>query len=163
MKALLCAGFEKEFPIRLDTHIAHLEKMNFEIVVVIGGFNSEQVLCQSQLLERCELVFDTNDNELSLLSNIRAGMHTTEDSILVHPAGSDLINERSFQELVKAYYHAGLRTESHGFWTGDFPLLITRSGNQFFRKAADLTGLNDPRISLVKLDDTCLATGVNTL
>jgi hypothetical protein len=143
--------------------IVHFELLKFEVVVVLAGQNSEHFLRSSRALERCDLVFDTTNSEASMITQAHAACHATEDAFFLISLMSVLPTPEHLHELIKQYYRAGLRTERHGFWFADFPLLITRSGNQFFRKASGLAGWQDPRLQIITVKSNLLASRVNTL
>ncbi len=146
---------------RLDMQIKILEAMKYEIIVVTSGFGSEQLLRKSVYLERCELVFDTHDAEATLITNIRAGLAASPEACFVLPASKELPEQKIFQDLINAYYQAGLRTETHGFWEGDFPVLVTRTGNEFIRSHLELKTIEE--LTLVQVEDGKLATRVKSL
>ena len=172
MKVILLAGHTtattkalevKNGVLRIDTQVDRLEAMKYEVIIVAAGDAAENLLRLSRTIERCELVFDTHGEEASLLTNLRAGLFATEEAVFVLPANVDIPDQICFQAMINAYFKAGLRTENHGFWFNDYPLLVTRNGNAFFRKASDLKDFSNPGLQLTVLEDANLATRVNTL
>jgi hypothetical protein len=164
MKVLLCAEDPTVSAASLDAHIIHLERLKFEVVVVLSGTHSEQLLRGARRLEHCEIVFDTHpDGEIHLSTSLHAGVHCTEDAALVMSSTQPLMAEPAARELIKRYFNLGFTTPYHALWLGHGPYLITRSGNAFFRKAAHLHSLNDPAIQLLHIQDSDLASRVNTL
>lgn len=172
MKTLLLTGYESSSTkalenegdrLRVDAQIARLEAMKFEVVVVMGGDSAESLLRLSKSIERCEIVFDTHGTETNLITNLQAGLFSTEEAVFALPSNVDIPDQVSFHHMINSYYRAGLRTETHGFWFNDYPLLVTRSGNEFFRKASDLKDFAHPALKLVTVEDANLATRVKTL
>jgi molybdopterin-guanine dinucleotide biosynthesis protein A len=123
--------------IQVNQQIAHLENLNLEVVVILGGAHSELLLREVRALERCEMVFDTHpENELTFMTNLQAGMHCTTDATLVLKAQDPLFERELLQELLKCYHQQGPRTAHHVLRLGRGPWLVTRAGNVFFREAA---------------------------
>ncbi len=180
MRGLLLAGYradsaeDSHFSLKttdqkslLDLQIEHLEQNKLEVVVTLAGLSADLVLRRSLHLPRVELVFDTHtEEEVSLMTNIKAGLALTTDAAIVQPVEGPLFDPHIIQQLLKDYYYAGLRTDIHIFtWAKPeelpdprlFPCLITRSGNAFLKQTPDLRDLNDARLRISSV------TGANRL
>lgn len=169
MTTLLLAGYrtsstlEAHFSLRtynsqnlLDFQIQSLRQFCNEIVVVLAGGASEQVLRASKLIHECELVYDTEENDANLISNLRAGLHHTENWVFTLPVDYPCPKPEKFQRLLGAYTRDGWGSQSFLWTAGEvnspspsfFPLLVTRNGNAFIRKTKDLFSFEDQRLKI---------------
>ncbi len=166
MKVLLLAGYsqtedpENSFALKelqgikiIDWQIGRLKAICGEVVVVLGGTDSEELLRQSRLVREAELVFDTHGPEASPWTNLKAGLQHgpgwTFALDILHPAPvGDL-----FQRLHSEYLKAGLNMGSHIFCSTAHrsPWLITRKGQRDIKSISDFKGLSDERLNLVQL------------
>jgi hypothetical protein len=173
MKILLLAGYRtpvgKEIPVGLhvdgngqsilSSQIIQWSNIGFEVVTILAGPQAEEQIRKCRELDNIEIAFDTTANP-TLISNLSAGLYTTEESALVQPVElpfpgravcSFLKNEsgkiiaRSPHTFLQAVDDKGAPCHM------GFPLLVTRSGNQLIRSLDDLSGLNDPRLNYLKI------------
>lgn len=174
MEVLLLSGYRPQ-PLGLDTHpdgelwidhqIRCLKEMKLTPVVVLAGSHADEILRKSRCLETCELVFDANDNNSNLYSNLRAGLHATKDACFVLPVEVPAPPEGQWKLLKAELVREGILTAHHvihgecAAWqqTG-FPLLITPVGNRVILDLKNGTGLTDERIRYHRLPTVELAT-----
>lgn len=175
MKTLLLAGHyfgeQHESPAlkitqqetQITRAIRALQQLPYEITVVLGGSDSEEILRNCRLLENCELVFDTHGYEASLWTNMKAGVWATNDWMLVHTLESAMAPLNESLYLVQQNVQLGAKSGVHLLTLDKSPLLITREGNQFLKTQKDLTGFEDPRLMLRRLEALVLASRAQTL
>jgi len=175
MKTLLLAGHYSGNPekspalqivqqeLYISRYIRALRQLPYEITIVLGGDDSEEILRKCRDIESCEIVFDTHGKDASEWTNIKAGVWATNDWIIVHSISSPiaLMNESLYlaQQNAQVVAHSGI----HLLATESSPLLITREGNQFIKNQKDLTGFEDPRLMLRRLETLVLASRAQTL
>lgn len=167
MKALLLSGYRRDlsgaYALKnhfgnhmIDYQIERLRACCNEIVVVLAGTESEEILRHSRLLQNCEMIFDSHNGESSLLSNLRAGLEHSPEWVVALPVELPCPEPEVFLKLQTAYIQAGLTCDWDMLTNAHpgrmdlrfFPLLITRSGNHVFRKTPDLADLEDPRLRI---------------
>jgi hypothetical protein len=173
MKAILLAGYrtpqKHEGPVgssieangksQLSNQILAWKNFGCEVVVILAGAQADEQLRTCKELIDVELAFDTTAHP-NLISNLRAGMHTTEDGAFIFPIELPFPGHEICQFLKAEFAKAGFRTP-HALlqaldvqgapWQDGFPLLVTRVGNKLIRNHDDLTGLIDPRLSYLRL------------
>lgn len=175
MKTLLLAGHHigethlspalqvTQQELQITRAIRALKQLPYEITVVLGGDDSEDILRGCRLLESCELVFDTNGHEASLWTNLKAGAWATNDWILVHTLESATAPLDQSLYLVQQNAQLSAKSGPHIITLDKSPLLLTREGNQFIKTQKDLTGFEDPRLMLRRLEALVLASRAQTL
>ncbi len=168
MKTLLLSGYsltpepEESFALKelhgiriIDWQIRRLKSLGSEVVVVLGGTDSEDLLRKSQLLRYCELVFDTHGEQVSRWTNLQSGLESGPGWSFAldikHPA-PDL---STFKQLRDRYLIDGLNSPSHVYCATPkrSPWLVSRSGRQFIKSTNDINSLEDSRLLLVRLDE----------
>lgn len=151
----------------IDYQIRCLKTLGLTPTVVLAGDHADQILRVSRQLETCELVFDTNGPEANLFSNLRAGLHVTEDACFVLPLEIPAPPEAAWKQLKYELITHGLLTSHHIFqlpmnegapWQYGFPLLVTAVGSKTILNLKDATGLTDHRIGYRRSEPKRLAT-----
>lgn len=158
MKALLLNGYRTQEPLGagtlLDQQILNLLQLKLDPIVVIAGPFADEIILQSQWLERCELVYDGTE-KANVFSNVRAGLKATDEACFVLPVEIPAPPEHVWKALKLELVKAGLKTKEHVFqfthmgapWHYGFPLLISASGNRFVCDLEqDGNGLCDQRL-----------------
>lgn len=177
MEVLLLAGYRNQ-PIGIETlengecwidhQIRSLQQIGLTPIVVLSGAHADDVLRVSRRLESCELVFDANDKESNLFSNLRSGLHATEDACFVMPLEVSIPPETVWKKLKLELLQHGLLTRHHilqlaldegAAWQhSGFPLLVTAVGGRVILDLENATGLTDERIRYHRLSTVELAT-----
>lgn len=163
MKALLLAGYILENrrdtlsalsmldsgQLWIDHQIELLQRYGFEVTVVVGGPESEAILRGSRLLEQCELVYDTNDEHRTILTNLRAGLHTVIRHCFVLPIQKPCPERVIFQASLRQYFTSAYSSKAHVVWPaiqGQWPALITPIGRRFLLRNDDIQDLYETRV-----------------
>lgn len=137
MRVLLLAGYQSSLPsdallpdekgrFKLDGHIDQLLAMGIpldDITVVLGGADSEDILRRSRRIESCELIYDTNGSEVSLTTNLRAGLAAFTQPILVLKVSDDYLGKRLYLDLLSIYHQ---NPSARVLGGGDLPTVIVR-------------------------------------
>lgn len=175
MKTLLLAGHHRgdistspalqvsQQELFVTRYIRALQQLPYEITVVLGGDDSEEILRNCRLIENCELVFDTNGSDASVWTNLKAGIWATNDWMLVHTLSAPIAPMNESLYLVQQNAQLVGKSGVHLLTLDPSPLLITREGNQFIKTQKDLTGFEDPRLMLRRLETLVLASRAQTL
>lgn len=165
MDVLLLCGYRPNEPIGLeqdsdgfiflDYQIHRLQNIGLSPIVVVSGAYAEPLIRQSKFLESCELVFDTNDKEANLFTNVRAGLKTCEQACFVFPAEVPVPPEIIWKQLKIDLLRKGFSTDIHAFqvatpkgapWHYGFPVLLSNFGRKSFLNIKNLGGLTDRRL-----------------
>ena len=173
MKTLLLAGYRnspnfEDAPglqtdasglLRLDRRIEQLMHLGFEIVCVLSGAAADLQIRRSRRLAEVELVFDNNDAEVTLVTNVRAGLAAAgRDPCFCLPvevpwpaaASWTRLTEISWTDTAGASL-AQVRAADDDRDFG-FPLLITRRGTDQIASLDGLSSLVDPRLDYLYLN-----------
>jgi hypothetical protein len=151
----------------LDHQICSLKEMGLTPVVILSGNHADDVLRTSRELESCELVFDANDDQSTLYTNLRAGLHITKDACFALPVEVPTPEQVHWRQLKAELVNLGLLTSHHvihhppaegAVWHYGFPLLVTALGNKIIQQLENGTGLADERILYHRLAPVELAT-----
>lgn len=161
MRAILLAGYkpttgdnvpwletEDQIPI-LEKRLQDLRQITHRSVVVLAGNSADRALSECRSLDRCELVFDTNGDSSTLLSNLRAALHTGTDPAIVLPVELPLGNPNSIKAMIHYTVQHGLNAPYdllHGS-NESFPLILTQLGCEKIARFKSITGLNDPNLT----------------
>lgn len=182
MKVLLLAGIEPDRPgktnralqemgdeIFIDQSIQQLESLGLEVVVVLAGFESEEILRKSHRLEHCELVYDTNFAQSTLVSNLRAGLYAVQRECFVFPITASLPERSVWMALLNHFFTQSYATGTHIVKTNqhEWPLLITAKGKSLLRKNSYIKTLSHPSllwetVDLSSMDLTAQVIGDNS-
>lgn len=149
--------------LQITRAIRALRQLPYEITVVLGGSDSEDILRNCRELENCELVFDTNGYDASLWTNLKAGAWASNDWFLVHTIESATKPMDESLYLVQQNAQLTAKSGVHVLALDKSPLLLSREGNQFIKTHKDLTGFEDPRLMLRRLETLVLASRAQTL
>ena len=170
MKVLLLCGYRisdhEQIPLGLertssgecliDRRIDELQAQGFEVICVLAGHSSEQVLRESRRLADVELVFDTNAEQASLASNLQAGLAATAgEGCFALPLEVPCPPPEAWASLRERWRREGFHTDISVFqlvaplgapWHFGFPLLISRKGNARIRASHGFVSLVDTRL-----------------
>lgn len=143
----------------LDRRIAELRAHGFPVVCVIAGTRADEILRGSTMLAEAELVYDTNNNEATLASNLKAGLAACPgEAVLALPVEIATPPWRVWTYLRQSWrthlYHepvAALQIVEGAPSHHGFPLLVTRAGNAQIVKATELRSLADTRLKYLHL------------
>lgn len=170
-----CPWIEKSDGVALlERRLREVRSVTDHCIVVLSGDSADEILRHCPTLENCELVFDTNQAQISLLSNLRAALKLGGDPAIVLPADIGLSPGPELKELVSSAVQQGLRcpyhllqgvTQSGALWNGGFPVLLTTTGAETILREKELTGLSDPRLQRqeIAIPGASLASGPNHL
>jgi len=167
MKTLLLCAYrnrdENERPLGLETgedgltlierRIDHLHRYGLEVVCVLAGADADEQLRRCPRIANTELAFDDGP-ELSLMSNIRAGLPVCEgEPCLVLPLEIPVPPARDVKRIVEEWGRAGMgdqislvKMEAGASSPHGFPLLVTRFGAKQLAGLPDLKTLVDTRL-----------------
>ncbi len=146
----------------IDYRISQLEARGHDIVCVLSGNSADEQLRCCPKIANTELVFDTNEDAYSLISNTRAGAFATErEAIFVLPlevtppaqsAWKFLLYELARIGYATPYSLLQAVTAQGAPCHFGFPLLLTREGSSLLRENADMTSLVDKRLKYLHLE-----------
>jgi hypothetical protein len=184
MRTILLAGYRAGLGLEhdasgvllIDRRIRELQHLGFEVVCVLSGNEADDVLRTSRALMDVELVFDTNAEQSTLATNLKAGLAATDgEGCYCLPLEIAPPERPVWNFLREEWRKRGFHTSTSVFqaadaqgapWRFGFPLLITRSGNGLIRELTGLTGLVDARLKYQLLafsEDQALAPAPNSL
>lgn len=143
-------------PILLDLQIQRVRSLGLNPIVVLSGPHTDEVLRRSISLSECELVFDTNEDNVNLMTNLKAGIHTISQTCFVLPVEVPCPDKQAWVALKLAFQKTGFSTQKAVIqltnqqgapWHWGFPLYVTRLGRHLLLKEPDLHSLLDPRLT----------------
>jgi len=128
----------------IDTQIEKSFKAKLEPAVVLSGMDADEILRKSRFLKYSELVFDTNKDAITYITNLRSGLYLTAGPCLATPILYTQWSAEEARQLVNKYYQLE-RSENVDVITIDsellsqvnFPCLITPVGAQKIRETCD--------------------------
>ena len=143
----------------LDLQIEKIKPLNCEIEIVLGKNNSEEILRNSLYTKECSIVYDPNEEESGLLSNLRAGLYSTYNTCLVIHSNMQVPRLGVFQKVIgKSFQLLDTQTDiirpycpQLGQMTPGFPLGITLKGKKKLLEHSEINSLNDSQIIEYKL------------
>lgn len=168
MDVLILAGYRQDLhsvllkrptsnsPLFLDQQIKATQALGLNPIVVLSGNHADEVLRQSKALRSCELIFDTNDHEAGLMTNLKAGVQVISNTGFILPVEVPCPEKAAWVALKQAYQRTGFSTQkavvqltdSQGApWHWGFPLYLTRLGRHLLLNESDLHSLVDPRLT----------------
>jgi hypothetical protein len=165
MEVILASGYRPSEQIGLeadaqgvlwiDAQIHKLQSLGLTPIIVLAGEHCDEVVQKSVLLESCDLVYDSNQADANLLTNVKSGLKATERACFVIPAEVPVPRESIWKHLKLGLNHQGYGTNNHLLQTGGegapwqygFPLLITPAGRVALLNFKNLTGLTDRRLN----------------
>jgi hypothetical protein len=170
MKTILLAGYRAALGLErdangellIDVKIRELQRLSYEVICVLAGNDADEVLRASRYLMNVELVFDTNDAEATLATNLKAGLAATEgEGCFCIPLEVPTPEAAAWHFLREGWRREGFLTSSSVFqlstsqgapWQFGFPLLVSRSGNKLIRSLQGFTTLVDTRLKYQQLN-----------
>lgn len=172
MKTLLLAGYRALDPnepalglkttddgtLFLDQQIAALFALGADVITVVSGPQADEQVRLSQLMAETELVFDTNNELLSLASNLKAGLTAAPgDACFVLPIEVPVPSANLWNQVKESWRQGGPLAPVHVITptlTGaPFPLLVTPRGNRLIRDLTGFKSLLDTRLSYLHQAD----------
>lgn len=169
MKTLLLCGYrnldlnENSLIDRRIQQLWNLEALvGTDLICVLSGAHADDQLRQSRHLSKVEIAFDTNHQDVHLLTNIRAGLAacTDREPCFVLPIEIPCPENQVWQTLKEGLRASGIHSEYHLIQIADkgasatsfgFPLIITAKGNQLIRKQKNISSLVDPQLKYLRL------------
>lgn len=143
----------------IDRKVGRLKELGHEVICVLAGNSADQLLRRSRLLESCELIFDTNDEQASLASNVRAATFGIEDEAsFIHPIEVPLPSPEIWSLLMHELAKVGYSTQASFLQAlgapcqFGFPLLLTRNGAKLFRSTPGVTRLIHPQLKYLHIE-----------
>lgn len=163
MRTLVLAGYraglglerDERGELLIDVKIRELKRLSYEVVCVLAGNDADDVLRSSRYLMNVELVFDANDAEATLSTNLKAGLAATEgEGCFVLPLEVPTPEASMWHFLREEWRREGFQTSTSVFqlwdqgapWQFGFPLLISRNGNKLIRSLESFKSLVDTRL-----------------
>ena len=164
MRTLLLCGYRSGVGLErrtdgkliVDQRISELQKLGCEVICVLAGGDADEILRSSRKLMDTELVFDTNGDAATLITNLKAGLASTDgESCFAIPLEVAPPSAELWHTLHSHLRNQGFHTpvcvlqavETQGApWHYGFPLLFTRSGNTLLREVTGFTSLVDTRL-----------------
>ena len=140
----------------LDRQIENLQSLDLNPIVVLSGTAADHVILNSRKLPEVDLVFDTNDLEANLTTNIKAGLHMVSHTAFAQPLEVPCPPKEVWMALRRAYTETGFTTKMSMIqlfdpkgapWHWGFPLFITRLGRHQLLNEDNLTSLTDSRLT----------------
>lgn len=177
MKTLLLAGYrthdEGEIALGLqrdennvtliDRRIGELRALGYGVVIVLAGQNADEQLRLCPRIAEAELVYDTNDHEANLATNMKAGLLACPgEACFVLPV-EVAAPEWKYWAFIRGSWRthifhepaAALQVSLKGAppqLQYGFPLLVTRHGNRQIARADGLVSLHDARLKYLHLE-----------
>lgn len=172
MKIILLAGTcahpENEVPVSLqlreekiwlDHIIEKLLPLRYEIEIVIGKYYGDEILRESKLASKCDIIFDPNEDEIGKFSNFKSALHAVNTSAILFPVSEALPEYQVWQkiafklqnskygefDLVRPYCPVA------GQMQGGFPLGVTRSCREKVLKNSTVQNLSHEALIEYKL------------
>jgi hypothetical protein len=175
MDVLILAGYKKNHsldPVLLDRQIERTREMGLNPIVVLSGKYADETLRRSLLLSSCELVFDTNDEDVSLMTNLKAGIQMVAETCFVLPVEVPAPPSEAWKALKIAFQTSGFTTkfallqltdQQGAPWNWGFPLFVTRFGRHLLLNEENLTSFFDPRWTYLRCSSEGLAPKTHSL
>lgn len=140
---------------QLRENIQTLKDYGYTVTVVLSGNLADEQLLRCREIIDCELVFDTNGNEASLLTNTRSGLAAVNDHTYIFPVELIPPKKEIFKGLLAQLQMAGYATASHIFRSEidhQFPLLLTRKGREVILSDTEITSFLDAKLKYVDVN-----------
>ncbi|MGE0762387.1 MAG: hypothetical protein AB7N80_03815 [Bdellovibrionales bacterium] len=134
---------------RLEQRIREAQALSQNCIVVLAGEMADRALIKCPSLERCELVFDTNETQANLLTNLRAALALGDQPAIVLPAEMTFGDVTKLNQLASVAVQHGHRAPFHMVQADEqgFPLVLTTTGSQELIRNKTLQGLADPQLT----------------
>lgn len=168
MDVLILAGYREDLhltllkktsadsPIFLDRQIESARSLGLNPIIILSGSHADEVLRQSISLRSCELIYDTNEENSNLMTNLRAGIHGASQTCFALPVHIPCPEKEIWVALKTAFQNTGFSTKKAVIqltdhqgapWHWGFPLFLTRLGRHLLLNEPDLSSLVDPRLT----------------
>lgn len=124
----------------LDWQIQNLENLGHEVVVVFGGKESDLILRGSQKIQNCDIIYDTNDDEITWSTNLRSGLYGVKRHCFVLPIYIPCPPAQVWRDIETHLFRHALDRKAHiikphrpekGLLQPGFPWLVTARGKNF--------------------------------
>jgi hypothetical protein len=146
-----------------------LRELDTDPICVLSGAGADEQLRRCRSIAEVELVYDTNGPEVSLLTNIKAGLAAAEgEACFVLPVEIPCPSQADYWRVLKEGWRQGglhsqialvqLLTAQGAPWHYGFPLLVTRFGNEEIRRLEGVKSLLDTRLKYLHLRPLAAAT-----
>lgn len=153
LHSILLRRTSSDAPLFLDQQITAAQALGLHPIVVLSGGHADEILRQSLALRTCELVFDTNDGEATLMTNLKAGVHVISNTGFILPVEVPCPEKAVWVALKQAFQRTGFSTRKAFIqltdpqgapWHWGFPLYMTRLGRHLLLNEPNLHSLVDP-------------------
>jgi hypothetical protein len=176
MKTLLLCGYRSsdlhdEDPIGLqrapdgltliDRRVHQLTELGLDVLCVLAGRTADHQLRECPSIAATELVFDTNESDVSLTTNLKAGLTAAVgEPCFALPVEVPCPPKPVWDFLVNGWGRDGMQggislvqamTPQGAPWHYGLPVLITRFGNKELRTLPGLNSLLDTRLKYLHL------------
>ena len=134
---------------RLEQRIHEARTISTNCIVVLAGQVADMILLKCPSLENCELVFDTNEEQANLLTNLRAALTLGTEPAIILPAEIPFGDVTKVKQLADVAVQHGLKAPFHMIQNEDqgFPLVLTGTGCRELVRNKTLQGLADPQLT----------------
>lgn len=140
---------------QLREAISTLKEMGHTVTVVLSGNIADEQLLRCREIMDCELVFDTNNDEVSLMSNVRSGLEAVDNHTFIFPVELAIPPAHVWKELLAQLQMAGYATASHIFrseFGHQFPLLLTRKGREVILDDTQIDSFLDAKLNYIDVN-----------
>ena len=166
MNVILLAGYKEPLQVALtkvnglswiDFQIQRLLDMNFNVVTVLGYNFADDILSNSHLIQKTEMIFDTNNNP-NWMTNLKSGLYTFSNYGFALPLETLAPGKFIWDKLIESYYKHGSNhhiIQGHaplkGKMKAGFPILISEFGRDFLIERESQSTLNDKDLKALKV------------
>ncbi len=140
---------------QLREAITSLKEMGHTVTVVLSGNIADEQLLRCREIMDCELVFDTNGEQCSLLTNVRSGLEAVDNHCFVFPVELKIPPPQIWKGLLAQLQMVGYATASHIFRSEighQFPLLLTRKGREVILDDTQITSFLDTKLNYIDVN-----------
>lgn len=146
----------------IDRRLETLFALGHSVICVLAGDQADEQLRQSRRVVDADLVFDTHGAEVSLTTNVKAGLAAIPgEACFVLPVEVPWPQESDLARILRSALQAPDFCESVDIvravkasgdpWRYGFPLLVTPQGNRRLPRLPNLTSLADIRLKYENL------------
>lgn len=126
MKAIILAGYThcEQHPaleklngeFRIDILIKELTQIGLSPSVVLGDNHSDEILHNSALVHKCDLIFDDFGPDASKLTNLKAGSKVINSGGLIVPIYSAVPDYKAWNRIKNHYFTKGIDAKKQFVW-----------------------------------------------
>ncbi|MCB0391308.1 MAG: hypothetical protein KDD58_08455 [Bdellovibrionales bacterium] len=135
----------------IDYQLEKLLALNYEVDVVLGYRYSEEILRDSLFIRKCHIIFDPNENENNLLTNLYAGLFALYGEGFYLPIQFKCPDLYDWQRMIKRFYQVTsdgyeiLRPyiPCEGVLEAGYPLGVSRKARELIMKDRSKQNLED--------------------